>query len=106
VPFRCLTCLSCLISNRLEKKPGHVVESKSFAELDYKTLLVEPAQGAHYFDFGSIKGMMSVMDLLEREFVSSMMTPCAILSRPICLKPDTISGPYRSCSDTAMSAPR
>jgi hypothetical protein len=27
--------------------------------------------------------MMSVVDLLGREFVSSMMIPCAIVSRPI-----------------------
>jgi hypothetical protein len=73
--------------NRIEHLCGNS-DLESFGELDYKTLLVEPAQGAHYFDFGSIKGMMSVMDLLEREFVSSMMTPCAILSRPICWRMD------------------
>ncbi len=61
--------------NRIEHPCGNS-DLESFGELDYKTLLVEPAQAAHYFDFGSIKGMMSVMDLLEREFVSSMMTPC------------------------------
>jgi hypothetical protein len=58
--------------NRIEH-PSRNSDLVSFGKLDYKTLLVEPAQGAHYFDFGSIKGMMSVMDLLEREFVSSMM---------------------------------
>ena len=48
----------------------------SFGKLDYKTFLVEAAQGAHYFDFCSIKGMMSVVDPLGREFVSSMMIRC------------------------------
>jgi hypothetical protein len=56
---------------------------ESFGELNYETLLVKPAQGAHYFDFRSTKGMMSVMDLLQRQFVSSMMTPCGTVSRPI-----------------------
>jgi hypothetical protein len=50
---------------------------ESFEELNYETLFVEPAQSAHYFDFRSIKRVMSVINLLEREFVSSMMMPCA-----------------------------
>jgi hypothetical protein len=57
--------------------PSRNGDLKSFGELNYETLFVEPAQSAHYFDFRSIKGMMSVMDLLETEFVSTMMTPCA-----------------------------
>jgi hypothetical protein len=55
----------------------------SFGKLDYKTFLVEAAQGAHYFDFGSIKRVMSIMDLLKRKFVSSMMIPCAPALPPI-----------------------
>ena len=55
----------------------------SFGKLDYKTFFVEAAQGAHHFDFRSIKRMMSVMDLLERKFVSSMMIRCGIASPPI-----------------------
>jgi hypothetical protein len=57
--------------------PSRNGDLESFGELNYKTLFVEPAQSAHYFDFRSIKRVISVMDLLEREFVSSMMTPCA-----------------------------
>jgi len=57
--------------------PSRNGDLDSFGELNYETLLVEPAQRAHYFDFRSTKGMMSVMDLLQRQFVSSMMTPCA-----------------------------
>jgi len=56
--------------------PSRNGDLESVGELNYETLLVEPAQGAHYFDFRSTKGMMSVMDLLQRQFVSSMMTPC------------------------------
>jgi hypothetical protein len=52
-------------------------------KLNYKTLLVELAKSAHHFDFGPIKRMMSVMDLLERQFVSSMRIPCAIVLPPI-----------------------
>ena len=61
--------------NRIEH-PTRNGDLESFGELNYETLFVEPAQGAHYFDFRSIKRVMSVMNLLEREFVSSMMTPC------------------------------
>ena len=68
--------------NRIEHPSGNG-DLESFGELDYKTLLLEPAQGAHHFDFRSIKGMMSVMDLLGRKFVSSMMIRCAIASPPI-----------------------
>jgi hypothetical protein len=50
----------------------------SFGKFDYKTFLVKAAQGAHHFDFCSIKRMMSVMDFLGREFVSSVMICCAI----------------------------
>jgi hypothetical protein len=57
--------------------PSRNGDLESFGELNYETLFVEPAQSTHYFDFRSIKRVMSVMDLLEREFVSSMMTPCA-----------------------------
>ena len=71
--------------NRIEH-PTRNADLESVGELDYKTLLVEAAQGAHHFDFRSIKGMMSVMDLLEREFVSSMRIPCATPLRPICWK--------------------
>jgi len=63
--------------------PSRNGDLESVGELNYETLFVEPAQSAHYFDFRSIKRVISVMDLLEREFVSSMMTPCGIVSRPI-----------------------
>jgi hypothetical protein len=62
--------------------PSRNGDLESVGELNYETLFVEPAQSAHYFDFRSIKRVISVMDLLEREFVSSMMTPCAIASPP------------------------
>ena len=74
----------------------------SFGKLDYKTFLVEAAQGAHYFDFCSIKGMMSVVDPLGREFVSSMMIRCAIRLRPICSKMAMTFERFRSYSGTAM----
>jgi hypothetical protein len=64
--------------------PSRNGDLESFGQFDYKTLIVEPAQGAHHFDFRSTKGMMSVMDLLEREFVSSIMTPRATVLPPIC----------------------
>jgi hypothetical protein len=67
--------------NRIEH-PSRNGDLESFGELNYETLFVEPAQSAHYFDFRSIKGVMSVMNLLEREFVSSMMIRCAIASPP------------------------
>ncbi|TAK06668.1 hypothetical protein EPO44_05170 [bacterium] len=70
-------------TNRIEH-PTRNADLESFGELDYETLLVEPAQGAHHFDFRSIKGMMSVMDLLERQFVSSMMIRCGTLLPLIC----------------------
>ena len=53
--------------------PSRNSDLKSFGKLDYKTFFVEPAQNAHHFDFCSIKGMMSVVDPLQRQFVSSMM---------------------------------
>ena len=72
----------------------------SFGELNYETLFVEPAQGAHDFDFGSIKRMMSIMDLLKRKFVSSMMIRCGILLPRTCWKTGMISGRFKSFSDT------
>jgi len=57
--------------------PSRNGDLEFFGELNYKTLFVELAQGAHHFDFRSIKRVMSVINLLEREFVSSMMIPCA-----------------------------
>jgi len=77
--------------------PSRNGDLESFGELNYETLLVEPAQGAHYFDFRSTKGMMSVMDLLQRQFVSSMMTPCDILLLPTCWRMVMISGRFKSC---------
>jgi hypothetical protein len=68
--------------NRIEH-PSRNGDLESFGELNHETLFVEPAQSAHYFDFRSTKGMMSVMDLLQRQFVSSMMTPCVPASPPI-----------------------
>jgi len=62
--------------NRIEHPSGNG-DLVSFGELNYETLFVEPAQGAHDFDFGSIKRVMSIMDLLKRKFVSSMMIRCA-----------------------------
>jgi hypothetical protein len=73
---------------------------ESFGELNYETLLVKPAQGAHYFDFRSTKGMMSVMDLLQRQFVSSMMTPCATRLQRTCWKTGMISERFKNFSDT------
>ena len=69
--------------NRIEH-PSRNGDPVSFGKLDDKTFLVKAAQGAHYFDFCSIKRVMSVMNLLEREFVSSMMTPCATALPPTC----------------------
>ena len=60
--------------NRIEH-PSRNGDLEFFGELNYKTLLVELAQGAHHFDFRSIKWVMSIMDLLKRKFVSSMMIP-------------------------------
>ena len=62
-----------LIAKNWIEHPSRNGDLESFGELNYKTLLVEPAQGAHHFDFRSIKRVMSVMNLLERGFVSSMM---------------------------------
>ena len=59
----------------------------SFGKFDYKTFLLEAAQGAHYFYFRSIKRMMSVMNLLERKFVSSMMIRCVPASPRIFWRP-------------------
>jgi len=69
--------------NRIEH-PSWNGDLESFGKLDYETFLIKAAQDAHHFDFRSVKGMMSVMDLLEREFVSSMMTPCATAVPRIC----------------------
>jgi hypothetical protein len=66
--------------------PSRNGDLESFRELNYETFLVEAAQSAHHFDFRSIKWVMSIMDLLKRKFVSSMMIPCAIVSRPISWK--------------------
>jgi hypothetical protein len=41
--------------------PSRNGDLKSFGELNYETLFVEPPQGAHYFDFRSIKRVMSVV---------------------------------------------
>jgi hypothetical protein len=49
--------------------PSRNGDLEFFGELNYKTLLVELAQSAHHFDFRSIKRVMSIMNLLEREFV-------------------------------------
>lgn len=82
--------------NRIEHPTGNA-DLESFGKLDYETLLVEPAQGAHHLDFLSIKGMMSVMDLLEREFMSSMRIPFGILSRPTCWQTAMTSEQFRNC---------
>jgi len=76
--------------------PSRNGDLKSFGELNYETLFVEPPQGAHYFDFRSIKRVMSVVDLLEREFVSSMMMPCATHAPLTCLKTVTTFGQFRN----------
>ena len=89
--------LKLTAKNRIEH-PSRNGDLVSFGKLDYKTFLVEAAQGAHYFDFCSIKGMMSVVDPLGREFVSSMMIRCVILSRPTCWRMVMISGRFKSCS--------
>ncbi len=65
-----------LIAKNCIEHPSRNGDLVSFGKLDYKTFLVEAAQGAHYFDFRSIKRVMSVMDLLGREFVSTMMIRC------------------------------
>jgi hypothetical protein len=59
-----ISLLKLTAKNRIEH-PSRNGDLESFRQLDYKTLLVEPAQGAHYFDFRSIKGVMSVINLLE-----------------------------------------
>jgi hypothetical protein len=53
--------------------PSRNGDLESFGKLNYETLFVCPAQSAHYFDFRSIKRVMSIMDLLERKFVSIVM---------------------------------
>jgi len=70
-----ISLLKLTAMNRIEH-PTRNGDLESLGELNYKAFLVESAQGAYHFDFRSIKGMMSVMDLLEREFVSSMRIPC------------------------------
>ena len=85
--------------NRIEHPSGNR-DLESFGKFDYKVLFVEPAQGAHHFDLRSIKGMMSVMDLLGREFVSSMMIPCAIPSRLTYSKTGMTFAPSKNSWDT------
>ena len=82
--------------------PSRNGDLESFRELNYETLFVELAQDAHHFDFRSIKGMMSIMDLLKREFVSSMMTPCGIRLPPISLRMAMKSARFRNSLATAM----
>jgi hypothetical protein len=60
-----------MAKNRIEHPSGNS-DLVSVGKLDHKTLLPKAPQGAHHFDFCSIKGMVSVMDLLAREFVSSV----------------------------------
>jgi hypothetical protein len=81
--------------NRIEH-PSRNGDLESFGELNYETLFVEPAQSAHYFDFRSIKRVISVMDFLEREFVSSMMMLCGIRSPLTCLKTVTTFAQFRN----------
>jgi len=77
--------------------PSRNGDQESFGELNYETLFVEPAQSAHYFDFCSIKRVMSIMDLLKRKFVSSMMIPCGTVLPPIYWKMVMTSGRFRNC---------
>ncbi len=77
-----ISLLKLTATNRIEH-PSRNSDLESFGKLDYKALLVEAAQGAHHFDFRSIKRMMSVMDFLEREFVSSVMIRLGIALPPI-----------------------
>ena len=77
--------------------PSRNGDLEFFGELNYKTLLVELAQGAHHFDFRSIKRVMSIMNLLEREFVSSMMMPCVIPSQLTCWRVAMTFEPFKSC---------
>jgi len=65
-----------LIAKNWIEHPSRNGDLVSFGKLDYKTFLAKAAQGARYFDFRSIKRVMSVMNLQEREFVSSMMIRC------------------------------
>ena len=80
---RVISLLKLIAMNWIEH-PSRNGDLKSFGELDYKTLLLEAAQDAHYFDFRSEKGMMSVMNLLGRKFVSSMMIRCGTVLPLIC----------------------
>ena len=73
-----------LIAKNWIEHPSRNGDLVPFGKLDYKTFLLEAAQGAHYFYFRSIKGMMSVMNLLERKFVSSMMIRCSVIAPPCC----------------------
>ena len=82
--------------------PSRNGDLEFFGELNYKTLFVELAQGAHHFDFRSIKRVMSVINLLEREFVSSMMIPCAILLQPIYSRTGMTSARFKNSSATVM----
>ena len=75
-----------LIAKNWIEHPSRNGDLVSFGKLDYKTFLLEAAQGAHYFYFRSIKRMMSVMNLLERKFVSSMMIRCATALPPTLLE--------------------
>ncbi len=90
-----ISLLKLTAKNRIEH-PSRNADLESFRKFDYKALFVEPAQGAHHFDFRSIKGVMSVINLLEREFVSSMMTLCAIRLRLICWRMVMTSEPFKN----------
>ena len=86
-----ISLLKSTAMNRIEHPTGNG-DLESFGELNYKTLLVESVQGTHHFDFRSVKGMMSVMDLLKRVFVSSVMIPYAIPMPPTSSKQESTCG--------------
>lgn|GEM_PF-3374008 len=79
-----MTSLLKLTAKNWIEHPSSNSDLESFGKFDYKALFVKAAQGAHYFDFGSIKGMMPIMDFLRKEFVSSMMIPCGTALPRIC----------------------
>jgi len=68
-----MTSLRKLTAKDRIEHPSRNGDLVSFGKFDYKTFLLKAAQGAHHFDFCSTKGMMSVMDSLGREFVSSIV---------------------------------
>jgi len=100
-----ISLLKLTAKNRIEH-PSSNTNLESFGKFDYKALFVEPAQSAHHFDLCSIKGMMSVMDLLGREFVSSMMIPCGIRSQLIYWRMVTTSERFKSYWDIETSRRR